>query len=638
MKKQFLTLLLLGGATLANAQFLRNEKPLESRISTDLYSPSEEMLDNASSMRADGVVWHDDFSDPSTWTIDNSGQASPYGWGIRTSPVGWWTNQGINSSSGGNFAELNNGDPTVTPGTQLTNVTYTITTAEPIDILDLAGTDQVLLQFEQFGARFNDAQTVEISTDGVTFVVVGDNSNFMMLTTTGGSPYPNPNVKVIDINPYVAGDAESVWIRFKWTTAFPGEMNPNVWVTYGWYVDDVKIVIKDEHNLVMEYGYISHIADAVEYGRVPTPELLSEIAFGASVFNFGTEIQNNVKLTLTVTNPANEEVYSGTATRPSLAPGDTAFLEILAPSGSMSTPARYTATFTVDSDDEDENSASFSDNVKMRRFEITEGIYSLDGIGVHVANQQGVGAIGNNSFTDEDVDFMLFAYYEISETMTIPGIEVMFGQGTQREGAIMVSLHDAADLDINDVDNALAQSNVHDITQQNATSRRARVMFQQPVQLAPGGYYAGVRILSEADEKVVRIQDDLTIPQPFGASLIYLPGDGQVYTNGNAFGIRLMGDIYIGIEEEDNGFAALNIYPNPTNGDALTLDLKADRAETLSVRMLSMQGAEVMSLPVNVMPGQNRHTLATDGLSNGLYLMMVEGSQQRSTLRVVVQR
>jgi hypothetical protein len=638
MKKQFLTLLLLGGAVSSNAQFLRNERVLEPRISTEPYAPTEEVDANAASSRNDDAAWHDDFSDPSTWVIDNDGQSSPYGWGIRTSPVGWWTNQGVNSSSGGNFAELNNGDPTLTPGTQQINVNYSITTAQPIDILDLAGTDQVLLQFEQFGARFNDAQTVEISTDGQNFIVVGDNSDFLMLTNTGGSAYPNPNLKVIDLNPFIAGNASSVWIRFNWTSAFPGELEPNAWVTYGWYIDDVSIVSKSQHDLVMEYGYISHIADAVEYGRVPTPELLSDVSIGASVFNFGTETQTNVTLAVTVTNSANEEIFSETVSESSLAAGDTAFLEILAPSSAMSNPDRYNVSFTVTSDDEDADSPSFGNNTKTRRFEITEGIYSLDGIGVHVTNQQLVGNVGNTSFTDADVDFMLFTYYEISENMTVPGIEVLLGQGTQREGAFMVSIHASADLDINDVDNALAQSNVHDITQQNATSRRARVMFPQPVELAPGGYYAAVRILSEADDKVVRIQDDLTVPQPFGASLIYIPGDGQVFTNGNAYAIRLLGDIYIGIEEEEHGFAGANVYPNPTNGDALTLSLTADRAETLNVRIVSMLGAEVMNVPVSVLPGQNRQTLTTDGLSNGLYMMVIEGNEKRSSLRVMVQR
>ena len=65
---------------------------------------------------------------------------------------------GITSTSGGNFAELNNGDPIA--GTQALNVDYTMTTSNPIDVSGLGLNEQLVLEFQQYGALFHDKQEV----------------------------------------------------------------------------------------------------------------------------------------------------------------------------------------------------------------------------------------------------------------------------------------------------------------------------------------------------------------------------------------------------------------------------------------------------------------------------------------------
>jgi hypothetical protein len=260
----------------------------------------------------------------------------------------------------------------------------------------------------------------------------------------------------------------------------------------------------------------------------------------------------------------------------------------------------------------------------------------LDGIGVHFASQQRVTDIGNNSFEGADVDFMMLTYYDITSTMTIPGIEILFATGTQANAAIYVSLHDTADVFAGNVDSPIAQSEIYDITQQNVTSKRGRVFFDEPVELAPGAYFAAVRMLVSATEQVVRIQDDETVAQPFYGSMIYHPGDDVVYSNGNAFAIRLLGDVYIGVEEHDRSFAGLNVYPNPSNGQ-LTVDLTSEHSEVVRMQLLSATGVEVLSEAISVVPGQNRQQIALDGVANGLYLLRVSGSEHESVLRVAVQ-
>ena len=108
---------------------------------------------NIEHLKDEGItIWSDDFSDETTWVLDNSGQQGvEYGWNINAVSDGWYSTNGIGSTSGGNYAELVNGDPFAE--TQALDVVYTMTTANPIDVITLAGTNEITLEFEQFGAR-----------------------------------------------------------------------------------------------------------------------------------------------------------------------------------------------------------------------------------------------------------------------------------------------------------------------------------------------------------------------------------------------------------------------------------------------------------------------------------------------------
>ena len=105
---------------------------------------------NVEHLKDEGItIWSDDFSDETTWVLDNSGQQGiEYGWNINAVSDGWYSTNGISSTSGGNYAELVNGDPFAE--TQALDVVYTMTTANPIDVIALAGTNEVTLEFEQF--------------------------------------------------------------------------------------------------------------------------------------------------------------------------------------------------------------------------------------------------------------------------------------------------------------------------------------------------------------------------------------------------------------------------------------------------------------------------------------------------------
>ena len=280
---------------------------------------------NIEQLKDEGItIWSDDFSEDTTWILDNNGQAGiEYGWNINAVSDGWYSNNGISSTSGGNYAELVNG----VPGneTQALDVVYTMTTANPIDVIGLGGTNQVTLEFEQYGARFNDLQQILISTDGIEFTPVGDNLDVPVLSASGGAAYDNPDLKQINLATILETDNAPIWIQFSWTTNFPAfAENPNVWITYGWYIDDVRLVTNPDNDLEITETYWG--TEGLNYYQIPLTQV-APIDFEVAVFNGGANTQTNVALNADV----NGGAFIGSSDAAEIISLDTAILTLSTP-------------------------------------------------------------------------------------------------------------------------------------------------------------------------------------------------------------------------------------------------------------------------------------------------------------------
>ena len=317
------------------------------------------------------TLWSDNFTDPANWIIDNSGQSGiEFGWNINNSSDGWWSANGITSTSGGNYAELVNGDPTASPGTQALNVTYTLTTAQPIDIANLGGNNQVSLQFQQYGARFNDLQEIQISTNGTTWVTVGNNLDKPVLSAAGGSAFANPDTKIINLATFLTATPSPIWVRFSWTTNYPGSAtNPNVWVTYGWYIDDVKIVTNPTNDLSVTSSFWGSVG--LPYYQIPD-EQVTEIGFAADVFNGGVNTQTNVKLNIN----ANNGAWTGSSAPVSIVSLDTTSIELTTFYTPPATPGNISITRNISADSTDDIPANNA--LANIDFAVTDFIYARD--------------------------------------------------------------------------------------------------------------------------------------------------------------------------------------------------------------------------------------------------------------------
>ncbi len=302
MKKTYLSALLIGlTSTVGFSQTVQTK--MMNRIQSlesNGYIPSSAPSFNTKALGVD--VWTDDFSSSANWTFNVETTASTtlpvpgtHGWNINATFQGWYTQNGfsagINGSPGG-YAELYNGNYTgPNAGTQAVGVTYTMT-SPTLDIPNLPANttneEGVLLTFKQFGALFNDEQTVEISVDGgANFVQVYTNEN--QETFVGNNPsaiYPNPETINVNLAPWTSGNASQVQIRFKWTSAFASSTNKDAWTTFGWMIDDVAIATLPTNELALGKAWHGDIFNDWEYSMLPLSQTREMIA-GVVVTNNG---------------------------------------------------------------------------------------------------------------------------------------------------------------------------------------------------------------------------------------------------------------------------------------------------------------------------------------------------------------
>jgi hypothetical protein len=542
------------------------------------------------------TIWSDNFDNAANWTVDNSGQAGiDFGWNINNTSDGWWSANGITSTGGGNYAELVNGDPTQTPGTQALAVTYNLTTAAPINIASLGGTNQVSLTFEQFGARFNDLQYIQISTDGTTFFSVGNNLDKPVLSASGGTPYTNPDVKTINLATVLPANPGNIWIRFSWTTNFPAQApNANVWITYGWYIDNVKIVTNPTNDLSITSKYWG--TAGLPYFQIPTTQT-APIDFEINAFNGGINSQSGVQYSINVNGGAFTSSSPAT-TIPSL---DTATLTVSNPF----TPAaigNYTVVHALTADSTDDVPAN--NVIANTAFSVTNYIYARD---------NGTPA----GYTSRGIDgFEVGNLFDIWTAQTLKGIDVrMLGgaSGTTVGTEVFVKLY-SYDAGLNDFVFE-SESDPYIVTAADLNVNKM-LMLNVPVNLLPNTTYLAVMGSLSQGLRVVNAGTS----EP-GTSLIFDYVDNTWYYQTATPWVRMNFDPTIGINEESASIATL-VYPNPAN-EVLNVKMEINNATTGVIAIYNAAGSKVKETSFNAANGVSVEQVSINDLSAGLYTVKI---------------
>jgi hypothetical protein len=477
--------------------------------------------------------------------------------------------------------------------------------------IDLSANNAILLEFE-YQNRWCCTEavlTVDISTDnGVTF----------------------PNSLPIPVNPTVneeagglisqnisnfAGGQSQVKLRFSWN---------GVGSHYYLAIDDIAIVQAATDDLKLQWDLVSHNETIEEYARFSMDQAQNTIQFGASIENFGSSIASNVTMLMAVLDVNSSPVYVGSTSQAILLAGDTTFLILDAPVNLQ--PGIYTANFTITSDGEQSGSPNFGDNTNSRTFEVSDAIYCLDGIGVHPAADLALAQLSTASFTDAEDGFMIFSHNDINASVTATGVQVELSIASVVGGLIVASLHDSTDIGVDDVYSPLVSSTAYALTATDITTGIVDIPFTMPFWVSPGQYYAGVELFSNGNSTDVGILDDITIPQPFWSSMIYIPND-QVYSNGNAMAVRLMTDLATdnGIE---NASTVFNVYPNPAN-DVVSILSNEDG----QLNILDVNGRIVLT---ESLISNTRLNVSTIDLPTGVYQINLITDRSSKTEKLIV--
>jgi hypothetical protein len=476
--------------------------------------------------------------------------------------------------------------------------------------IDLSTNNAVILEF-QYQNRWCCTEailTVDISTDdGVTF------PNSLPISV---SAVNTEEIGLFSQNiSTIAGGQSQVKLRFSWN---------GVGSHYYLAIDDIAIVQAATDDLKMQWDLVSHNETSEEYARFSMDQAQNTIQFGASIENFGSSIASNTTMSLTVLDDNGFTVYTGSSSQAILLAGDTTYLTLDATVNLQ--PGLYTANYTITSDGEQSSSPNFGDNTSSRTFEVSNEIYCIDGIGVHPPADLALAQFSTASFTGAEDGFMIFSHNDINSSVTATGLQLELSSASVVGGIIVASLHDSTDVFDDMVYSPIASSSAYIITAADLTTGIVNISFSSPIGVSPGQYYAGVELFSNGNTTDVGILDDITIPQPFWSSMIYIPND-QVYSNGNAMAVRLMTDLATdgGLE---NGTTVFNVYPNPANDNVSVVS-----NENGQLNILDMSGRIVFT---ESLISNTRLNVSISDLPTGVYQINLVSEQSSKTEKLII--
>lgn len=561
------------------------------------------------------TFWTDDFSTPSNWVIDNAGETAPMGWTIDQTVDSWFFTSAISSTSGGNFAELYNGNPS-TGSPAPANGPFTVTTASSIDVTTLAGTSQVSISFQQYGALFQDNQEVQVSTDGVTWVTVGDNSDITPLTQGGGAPYANPMTRTFNIANAIASNPSTVWIRFSWS---PDVQN----ITYGWMIDDVELVTSPDHDLELvesKHGSTGFWGAMLPYYQIPFQQITG-IDFMGVVSNKGAQDQTNTQILVDV-NTGAFTANSATGFTSTTTSTDTLFTT------TQFTPSASAATFNYTVDAESDNVDDVpTNNSASDAFEVTEFIYARDN-----------GSADGGSFNSGEA-YEIGNIFDIYATDTIYSVNITVGTNSEGSPLIYGKLY-AIDAGTGDF-LFLEQTDDYQVSSSEISSgAEITLPLLSPQTLNANESYLLV-VGAYGDGGATNDFVTATGGEAEAQTVFYFDGTDQTwYYTTSCPMVRMNMDedewIAAGIEEVETNFNLQQNIPNPATGNT-SIFFEMTSADDVMLSITDLNGKLIETINVGKLPAGNHVTeLDISGYASGMYYYTLSTSVTSETKKMIV--
>ena len=557
------------------------------------------------------TIWSNDFSTASQWAFSNATNDNQ-DWVISTSTsttlgysTGAWVDPNNTVTNENGYALFDSDLVGTSTGTQDAFMTFT-------GSIDCSSYPNVILEFNQRIRMWQTTETIfEVSNDnGATWVQF--QVNLDKATSTLYQEVGQVNITS------VAGGQANVKLRLRYIGAWD----------YAWLVDDLKIIEQPAFDLRSSAPFVVGTNNiGIEYGKTPVSHLDASYDIGGNVVNFGAATNTNTVANVSFGAGLNYNYSVGT-----IVSGDTISY------GATETPSlpvgMYNGVYTISSTEEVAGSPLFTNNVGNRNFEVTNGVYALDGIGVNPTSLQVTTTLGSNSFNTPTGTIFANMYHLRggNTNNVVVSLEIGISSATTAGTSIQVSMIDTTTFfadgfqSLTDVNGNVAESDYYTVTAADVAAGKITVFFPQPIVLNDDAYYAAV--LTEVDASntnIIRILNDETVLQPSYASMIHLIGDAT-YSNGNAFAIRMNMGV-LGLDESAN--ANLSVYPNPSS-DVVTIESNMTEG---SIQIIDLAGKVVANQTVNGVAT----AFNTAALTNGMYTVILTNGSTVETRKFIVQ-
>ena len=484
-------------------------------------------------------------------------------------------------------------------------------TVGPINLS--TATAPISLNFEQYYSRFQDSALVQVSSDGINFVTVGDNLDVPQVT--GGFLTDNPDLETIVISQY-AGQS-TVYVRFKYVANY----------AWAWMIDDITIteITLTANDLGIANAWSHNNLTQFGYAQIPLSQA-DTVGFTAFVANDGGVAQSytvNYSIRLN-----GNVVSSGTASSDgaatSLGSDTLHYTTNFVPS--------VTGLYTIDLSLSPALGADPTpgNDTASRSFEITEFLYSPVG-----PDLTQLGGTGYSGATSPYNAWKIGQLFTVAAEQFLKNIEISVFKPAAFTGTqdFLIEVYDASGaLDGNSIPLAIGD---YQMTENTSNTEWSTVVVDELL-LDPTKTYLAVVGYADTDKQFYMNatnedgDEGTRIFGPFGADNAIDWYRGADMTPA----IRLNFAIDIGFEDKSN-LAALSVSPNPAN-DLVHVVLPFTNPDSYLMNLMDINGRVVYSKTQTSKVASVTDVVSLTNFANGIYTLQVVTSTGVASAKVVV--
>lgn len=618
MNKQLLCVLTLGLAFATNAQI--NSSIVSAKASRDNINVPALKAPKNSVEKAEGdILYTNDFSTPSDWTVSNGTGHTSGDWTIVNAMPTNLTSQvatygfpsAMNSASGGNFA-LVNSDAAGQGEVQNTMIeTGDIDVATALANGGSAANAQILLKFTEIYRHYQESYYVEISNDG--------GANWTQFQVNPPSEVPvntnsdDPEFESLNISSVLAGGnwSSTVRIRFHYQ---------GTWDWF-WGVDDVQLVeaFQNEIKGITFYQSTDQTStQGLDYYMIPTSQAsFPGVTFGATVRNDGSMTQPDLGLNATATG------YNQTGATISIAPGVTDSVSVttpfMIPTAVGSSAIHVTTTMANTDSDPTNNQTDYTISRDAH-------LYARD-------NGTATGSIAQVTSQDA-AELKIGNLFEIFDNVDFTGVQVRLVNQSAAVGQVFNAEIYFVDQSTGDFTYG-GETEQHTITNSDLGTFVTLPILNNDVYTAQTGdvllvmahHYGGANEIAFGYAQ-----------STFDATVFGFTADGNSFrlTDPNAIMIRLTDDPSLGVKENELS-SSMSVYPNPAS-DKATVSFDVKNANEATVVVTDLTGKVVSSVEVTPVMGANKVEINTTSMAAGIYTVELHANGSVATKKLVVRK